>query len=102
MKNEAEPPNENNISVEARNKWWKIKGRKWLFKLRNIAIKYRNIYYNWRFKESQKILLGQYYFANQLLTECLHQDCYISSEVRQEIEETLFLPIAEIEKRKNK
>jgi hypothetical protein len=37
--------------------------------------------------------------ANQLLVDCLNSDCYVSREVRQEIEDTLLLPIAEIEKR---
>lgn len=100
LKNEAEPPDEKNISVEAWNNWWKEEGKKWLVKLMNIAIKHRNIYHDWRFEDSQKILLEQYYFANHLLTECLHQDCYVTPEVRQEIEDTLLLPIAEIEKRK--
>jgi hypothetical protein len=30
--------------------------------------------------------------------DCLNSDCYVSREVRQEIEETLLLPIAEIKK----
>ncbi|MCT7979320.1 NACHT domain-containing protein [Laspinema olomoucense] len=38
--------------------------------------------------------------ANQLVLDCLNSDCYVSRDVREEIEETLLLPIAEIEKRK--
>ncbi|MFW9263511.1 NACHT domain-containing protein [Nostoc sp. CALU 546] len=45
-------------------------------------------------------LLRQYYDANVLLIECLNSDCCVSPEVRQEIENTLFLPIVEIERRK--
>ncbi|AFY83692.1 NACHT domain-containing protein [Oscillatoria acuminata] len=45
-------------------------------------------------------LLRWYYDVNQLLLDCLNSDCYVSREVREEIEETLLLPIAEIEKRK--
>ncbi|MGL4503599.1 MAG: NACHT domain-containing protein, partial [Planktothrix sp.] len=45
-------------------------------------------------------LLEQYSYANKLLLDCLNSDCYVSREVREEIEETLLLPIAEIEKRK--
>ncbi|MGL4498478.1 MAG: NACHT domain-containing protein [Planktothrix sp.] len=45
-------------------------------------------------------LMEQYYHANQLILGCLNSDCYVSREVREEIEETLLLPIAEIEKRK--
>ena len=64
-------------------------------------IKYRNIGHDWQFSNKQKELLRKYYFANQLLTQCLHRECYVSREVRQEIEETLLLPISEIEKRKS-
>ncbi|WP_444980520.1 NACHT C-terminal helical domain 2-containing protein [Microseira wollei] len=50
------------------------------------------------FKPEQKSLLKQYYNANKLLIDCLNSDCYVSREVRQEIEETLLLPIEEIKK----
>ncbi len=49
----------------------------------------------------EKELLKQYYRANQLLTQCLHHECYVSVEVRQYIEETILLPITEIEKYSN-
>ncbi|MGL4502491.1 MAG: NACHT domain-containing protein, partial [Planktothrix sp.] len=45
-------------------------------------------------------LLVEYCNANQLLLDCLNSDCDVSQDVREEIEETLLLPIAEIEKRK--
>ncbi|KAM3094162.1 NACHT C-terminal helical domain 2-containing protein [Phormidesmis sp. 146-12] len=54
-----------------------------------------------RFSDEQKQLLQQYYDANKLLIDCLNSDCYVSRDVRQEIEETLLLPISEIEARKN-
>ncbi|MCT7964973.1 hypothetical protein NG799_01330 [Laspinema sp. D1] len=44
--------------------------------------------------------MEQYYHANEFILDCLNSDCYVSREVREEIEETLLLPIAEIEKRK--
>ncbi|MGL4498468.1 MAG: NACHT domain-containing protein, partial [Planktothrix sp.] len=44
--------------------------------------------------------MEQYSYANHRLLDCLNSDCYVSREVREEIEETLLLPIAEIEKRK--
>jgi predicted NACHT family NTPase len=59
---------------------------------------YRNIGHDWQFNDTQKQLLQQYYDANKLLVDCLNSDCYVSREVRQEIEETLLLPIAAIEK----
>ena len=81
--------------------WWKENGEVWAKKIREVVIQYRYIGNTWRFNEREKELLNDYYYANQLLIQCLHQDCYIRSEVRREIEETILLPIAEIEKRKN-
>jgi hypothetical protein len=80
-------------------KWWKANHKIWIAQLRKVIIKYRKIGDNWQFSESQKLLLQQYYDANKLLINCLNSNCDISPKVRQEIEETLLLPIAEIEKR---
>lgn len=80
--------------------WWESCGRYWAEQLRAILIEHRDIGYDWLFSNEQKKLLKQYYDANQLLIDCLNSDCYVSREVRQEIEETLLLPIAEIEQRK--
>jgi predicted NACHT family NTPase len=76
--------------------WWRTNGKNWAEKLRNVMIEYRNIGHDWQFSEEQKQLLRQYYDANQLLVECLKSDCYVSRDVRQYIEDTLLLPIAEI------
>jgi predicted NACHT family NTPase len=43
--------------------------------------------------EDQKELLQEYYDANKLLVDCLNSDCYVSREVRAEIEASLLLPI---------
>ncbi|NEO98979.1 MAG: NACHT domain-containing NTPase [Symploca sp. SIO2E9] len=76
--------------------WWKTYGKVWTEHLRAVMIKYRNIGHDWQFSQQQKELLQQYYDANKLLVDCLNSDCYVSREVRQEIEDTLLLPIAEI------
>jgi predicted NACHT family NTPase len=70
----------------------------WTEKLRAIMIKYCNIGYDWQFSEEQIELLRQYYDANEFLLECM-DSAHVSQQVRQGIEETLLLPIAEIEKR---
>ncbi|MDX2229971.1 MAG: NACHT domain-containing protein [Leptolyngbyaceae cyanobacterium bins.349] len=67
--------------------------------LQTMMIKYRNIGHDWQFSDEQKNKLQQYHDANTLLVDCLNI-ASISQEVRQEIEDTLLLPIAEIEKRK--
>jgi predicted NACHT family NTPase len=77
--------------------WWKINGKNWIKRLNAVMIEQRNIGHDWQFTQPQMELLSQYYSANQLLVDCLNSDCYVSREVRQEIEDTLLLPMAEIE-----
>lgn len=55
-----------------------------------------NIIADWQFSEEERQQLRQYYDANRLLVDCLNS---ASDEVRSHIEDTLLLPIAEIEKR---
>ncbi|MBE9115501.1 NACHT domain-containing NTPase [Lusitaniella coriacea LEGE 07157] len=81
-------------------KWWKSNSEIWTQNLRLTIIAYRNIGYDWQFKTQEKELLKQYYDANKLLVECLKRISRVSGDVRQEIESTLLLPIAEIEKRR--
>jgi predicted NACHT family NTPase len=78
-------------------KWWKVNGRAWTEQLRTVQIKYRNIGYDWQFSTQQKQALQQYYDANKLLWDCINSSCYMTHSVRQEIEETLLLPLAEIQ-----
>ncbi len=63
-----------------------------------ILIKYRNIGHDWQFTDEQKAKLQEYYDANLLLANCLNSECYVSREVREAIEATMLLPVAEIEK----
>ncbi|MCP6759080.1 MAG: NACHT domain-containing protein [Fischerella sp. CENA71] len=67
--------------------------KKWLNKLRILVIKYRNICYQEELNEKQVELICNYYDANLLLNDCLKSDCYVSREVREQIEDSLFLPI---------
>lgn len=52
------------------------------------------------FEDKDDMLLRQYYDANKLLVDCLNSGCKVSEKVRQEIEDTLLLPMTEIKKRK--
>jgi predicted NACHT family NTPase len=73
--------------------WWQTNGTAWTEDFRAILIQYRNIGHDWQFTDSQKQLLREYYDANKLLVNCLNSDCYVSREVRQEIEDNLLLPV---------
>ncbi|MBE9130064.1 MULTISPECIES: NACHT domain-containing protein [unclassified Coleofasciculus] len=79
--------------------WWQDNSQAWIGELRDVMINHCDIGHDWLFTEKQKQLLEQYYDANILLVDCLNSGCAVSDEVRKEIEETLLLPIAEIEKR---
>jgi predicted NACHT family NTPase/transcriptional regulator with XRE-family HTH domain len=82
---------------------WEEHGQDWTKELVNKIVTHRKVVDDdWQFNEEQVERLKRYYNANQLLVECLNSDCYVSREVRQEIEDTLLLPITEIERLKNK
>lgn len=81
--------------------WWFFKGQGWAEQLRTAMIKHRNIGHNWQFSQKQKKLLKEYYNANKLLVDCLN-NCEVTKKFRHEIEDTLLLPIAEIEARKHR
>ena len=82
------------------DKWWIIHGYAWIKKFRlALMSECFNIAKDWQFSDTQKQMLWQYYEANRLLGDCLNSDCYVSREVRHEIEDTLLLPMSEIEKR---
>lgn len=76
--------------------WWQSNSEAWIEELRVVMISYRHLGYDWQFSNQQKDTLKQYYDANVLLVDCLNSNCYITSKVRQEIEETLLLPIIEL------
>ena len=99
--NQRLPEEENTYNEEFIN-WWRKNSTTWLNDYRQAIIDHQDIGHDWQFSNEQKALLKQYYFANQLLTQCLHQDCFVSPEVRQEIEETLLLPYVEIEKHRSR
>jgi hypothetical protein len=82
--------------------WWHDNGRSWTEELRGLMFKLCHIDRDWQFSTQQKELLNQYYDANKLLVDCLNSSCVVSDEVSKEIEDTLLLPIAEIDKRQQR
>jgi predicted NACHT family NTPase len=77
---------------------WKLanEGQLWVEDLREIMIDYRSISSVPDFTVNQRELLKQHYQSNLFLWECLNTDCYIDRNVREQIEETLLLPIKRI------
>jgi predicted NACHT family NTPase len=89
-----------NISSKKRKnttkQWWQTKGQAWTKQFKNVIKQHDNIGHNWQFNRDQGKLLQQYYGANKLLVDCLNSECYVSRSVRQEIEDTLLLPVNRI------
>lgn len=85
---------------EVLRQWWHDNGQAWVSQLQAAMIEHRNIGHDWQFSPAQRERLEKYYEANKLLVECLKSDCYVTRRVREEIENTLLLPIAEIERHK--
>jgi predicted NACHT family NTPase len=81
------------------DKWWREHRQAVAEELRTAMLKHQIITHGWQLNREQKSLLQQYYDTNKLLVDCLNSGCVVSDEVREEIEETLLLPIDEIKKR---
>ncbi|MEH2189957.1 MAG: NACHT domain-containing protein [Nostoc sp.] len=81
--------------------FWNEHSKAWIEELIITMNSYCQICQDWQLNNKEKELFKQYYNANNLLVDCLNRVIAMSDDVRQEIEETLFLPIAEIEKRKH-
>ncbi|WP_414529494.1 NACHT domain-containing protein [Nodularia chucula] len=63
-------------------------------KSRSVAKGNRQIGSNdWQFNDDEKKLLKKYYDVNLLLAECFNTDCSLDRKFRQQISETLLLPI---------
>lgn len=86
-----------NDNVDTWKQWWIEQGKCWMSNMRSVMIEHRNIGYDWQFTDEQKEKLQQYFNVNQLLVNCLNSDCYVTKATRQEIENTLLLPMSEIE-----
>ncbi len=95
LKNQLPEPDEE----ERFKEWWQTNGADWTKQLRSLMMSDCNIGHDWQFSDQQKEALRQYYDANRLLLDCLNSDCYMTRAVREEIEDTLLLPVAEIRRR---
>jgi hypothetical protein len=83
-----------------------IEGKSWcneikiLNKLKILIIKYRGMNPDLNLEENQLKLLQLYYYANSTFVKCLNHPSGLKDHTRRLVEDLLFLPIAEIEKRK--
>ena len=61
--------------------------------LKNTICKHQNIQHHCQFSPERQEVLEQYYYANQLLNDCLNSNCQVTDVVRQKIEASLLSPI---------
>ncbi|MBD2012426.1 NACHT domain-containing NTPase [Microcoleus sp. FACHB-53] len=79
--------------------WYKNDSGTWGAKLKDLNRKYRNIDYDWQLDSNKEWgMLRAYCYANKLLLDCLHSQCYVNRETREYIQTTLLLPFSEIQK----
>jgi len=79
------------------DRWWKSNRMNFSEILRNIMYKHDIITHGWQLNEDQEEKLADYYYTNSLLVHCL-KIANVTSEFKKQIEETMLLPINEIEK----
>ena len=87
--------------LQMARKWWQTNRLAWTEQLNKVMMEYRNLGHDWQFTYQQEELLKEYFYGNKLLIDCLKRATFVSKEVRDRIEATLLLPIAEIEKYKD-
>ncbi|WP_052056141.1 NACHT domain-containing protein [Myxosarcina sp. GI1] len=77
--------------------WWKSNGKSWTQQLNFFFSQQPKTIPNFNLASGQLALLKQYYISNEFLLECMNTNCVIDRKIRQEIENSLFLPISEID-----
>ena len=88
-------PNPSNKQIF--DNWWQLYGQFWSEKFNIFFAQFPQTVHDFSLSSQQKKLFNDYYKANQFILECLNTDCYVNLETRQKIEDTLFLPLGEIE-----
>ncbi|HBE58235.1 MAG TPA: hypothetical protein DEG17_03785 [Cyanobacteria bacterium UBA11149] len=78
--------------------WWKENKDKWISTLVHLMGKHRKLFVT-KLSKAERFKLERYRYANELLIDCLKAG-NVNLDTEMYIEETLLLPIAEIEKRK--
>ena len=81
-----------------RAEWWSENGQCWMERLRQAMIHCYNTGHDWQFTIDQMNKLQTYYDANNFLIGLINIRHAVSPDVRQEIEDNLLLPIAELKR----
>ncbi len=80
-------------------KWWIVHSQVWKEQLIQTIVEHRDFTCDWQLTDEQQQHLWRYYDASKFLFKLLQIENAISPEARQEIEDNLLLPIAELKRR---
>jgi predicted NACHT family NTPase len=83
-----------NKSRETLKLWWQTNGEAWIEQLRTLMINSRQIGHNWQFNPQDWQELQQYWYANNLLLDCLNSAAEVTPNVRESIKNSLLLPLS--------
>lgn len=72
--------------------WWEINGINWSKDCRSLLIQHRKTTQEWDFSPEEEALIKRYHDAHIVIVNCLNMGS-ISTELRQSIWDTMFLPI---------
>lgn len=76
---------------------WQEKGSSLVERLRQLIISRRNICHNWEMTRAQKKQIKNYYYSNQLLVNMMGVEDAVTNNLREKIENCLFLTHEEFE-----
>lgn len=76
---------------EALKTWWQANGKTWVEELRTLMISTRQIGHNWQFDKQDLQQIQHYWEAKKLLLDCLQMASNVNPNLRNYIEESLFL-----------
>jgi len=74
------------------NQWWNTHGISWSKDCRSLLIQHRKGTQDWNFTADEETLLRRYHDAHVMLVKCLNTST-VSTSVKHNILETMFLPI---------
>ncbi len=72
--------------------WWQNNGKDWAEMFRSILVEYRQIGYDLQCTIEESKLFSDYYFANEVMIDCLLSDCVCSKEFRENLIENCLKP----------
>lgn len=79
-------------------KWWNLEKITWRKKLKKISSENGALRISFQLNAKDLNAFQEYYHSIKTIIDCLNSDCYVTKATRQYIEDTLLLPLSEIEK----